>query len=50
MKKRDYNDSTRDLAPLKPAEDAIIIDTSTISIEEVVDRMLSHIKKTHNLP
>lgn len=43
MRRRDENDSTRDIAPLKPAQDAIIIDTSHISAEEVVERMLSHI-------
>ncbi len=44
MKRRDKNDSTRDLAPLKPAEDAIIIDSTHLSATEVVDRMLSHIE------
>lgn len=44
IKRRDKNDSTRDLAPLKPAEDAIIIDSSDISAESVVNRMLSHIE------
>ena len=43
MKSRDENDSTRDLAPLKPAEDAIIIDSTHLSAEEVIDKMLSHI-------
>ena len=33
---RDHLDSTREHSPLKPAEDAIIIDTSTLSIEQVV--------------
>lgn len=40
MDRRDKNDSTRDLAPLKPAEDAIRIDSSDISIETVVKRMM----------
>lgn len=39
MDRRDKNDSTRDLAPLKPAEDAIRIDSTDISIETVVKRM-----------
>jgi cytidylate kinase len=43
---RDENDRTRPLAPLKPAEDAIIIDSTDLSVREVVDLMLSHIAKT----
>lgn len=43
IKRRDKNDSTRTLAPLKPADDAIIIDTTDLSIDEVVDLMLSYI-------
>ena len=45
MQRRDTNDSTRSLAPLKPAEDAIRIDSSELSVEKVVDLMLSHIEK-----
>ena len=45
MQQRDANDSTRSLAPLKPAEDAIRIDSSELSVEKVVDLMLSHIDK-----
>jgi len=45
MQRRDTNDSTRSLAPLKPADDAIVIDSSDLSIQEVVDRMLSHISE-----
>jgi len=40
MRRRDENDSTRNLAPLKPAEDAIRIDSTDLSVEAVVDRML----------
>ena len=45
MQQRDTNDSTRSLAPLKPAEDAIRIDSSELSVDKVVDLMLSHIEK-----
>lgn len=45
IRHRDNNDSTRDLAPLKPAEDAIIIDSTDLSVEAVVDRMLNVIHK-----
>ncbi|MFC1856403.1 (d)CMP kinase [Thermodesulfobacteriota bacterium] len=45
IKQRDQNDSTRDLAPLKPAQDAIYIDSSDMSMEEVVELMLFHVAK-----
>jgi len=34
---RDARDSGRTVAPLKPAEDAITVDTTNLTIEEVVD-------------
>ena len=43
MAKRDQDDSTRRSAPLKPAEDAIHIDSSSLGIEGVVARMIEHI-------
>ncbi|MEA3435886.1 MAG: (d)CMP kinase [Thermodesulfobacteriota bacterium] len=42
MKQRDENDSSRELAPLKPAKDAKIIDSTDISADEVVELMLSY--------
>jgi cytidylate kinase len=44
MKRRDKNDSARDLAPLRPAEDAVIIDSTHLSAQDVVDRMLDVIE------
>jgi len=44
MNRRDKNDSTRDLAPLKPAKDAIRIDSTDLSIEAVIDRMVTVIE------
>ncbi len=44
MKHRDDNDSSRDLAPLKPAEDAVIIDSTELTVEDVVQKMLSTIE------
>jgi CMP/dCMP kinase len=44
MDRRDKNDSTRHLAPLKPAEDAIQIDSTDLSIETVVERMVTIIE------
>lgn len=41
---RDYNDKTRDFAPLRKAEDAIEIDTSYMTIEQVINTVLSYIK------
>lgn len=42
---RDEADSTRQVAPLRPAEDAIIMDTSSLGIEEVVDKICELIKE-----
>ncbi|MCF7875551.1 (d)CMP kinase [Candidatus Bipolaricaulota bacterium] len=42
LRKRDERDQKRKLAPLKPAEDAVIIDTTSMSEEDVVER-LSHL-------
>ncbi|MCP4344932.1 MAG: (d)CMP kinase [Desulfobacterales bacterium] len=44
IRRRDENDSTRELAPLKPAEDAIMIDSSELSAESVVRQMMVHIE------
>ena len=44
VKKRDYIDSHRAFAPLKPAEDSIPIDTSDMSIDEVVNALLKIIE------
>ena len=45
MQRRDTHDSTRSLAPLKPADDAIVIDSTNLSVQEVVDRMLARISE-----
>ena len=39
LKKRDEMDIHRTISPLKPAEDAIIIDTENFSLEQVVDKI-----------
>jgi len=44
LMKRDTQDSSRALAPLRPAKDAIIIDTTHINAEEVVNKMLFYIE------
>lgn len=45
VKKRDYIDSHRDFAPLKKAEDAVEVDTSPLSIEQVVEVILKIINQ-----
>ncbi|ADQ07118.1 cytidylate kinase [Caldicellulosiruptor hydrothermalis 108] len=40
IKKRDQNDMTREFAPLRVAEDAIVIDSTSLSIEEVLQKVL----------
>ena len=41
IEQRDFNDRNRDFAPLKKADDAIEIDTSDMTIEEVINKVLS---------
>lgn len=44
MENRDYIDSNREVTPLRKADDAIEIDTSDMSIDEVLEKILSYIK------
>jgi cytidylate kinase len=44
IKRRDKNDSARDLAPLTPAKDAVIIDSTHLSAQDVVNRMMNVIE------
>ncbi len=41
MRNRDARDCSRTIAPLKPAEDAVLIDSTHMSLEAVVDKILS---------
>jgi cytidylate kinase len=45
MKSRDENDSKRSLAPLKKAEDAMLIDTTEMTAEDVLALVLSAVKR-----
>ncbi|MEC8050400.1 MAG: (d)CMP kinase [Myxococcota bacterium] len=45
IRERDERDRSRDVAPLKPAEDAEIIDTTGLSIDDVVHRIVSVAKR-----
>ena len=45
IEQRDHNDTTRLHAPLKPAPDAVIIDTSQMTIEDVLNALISNIER-----
>lgn len=42
---RDYNDSHREIAPLKPAEDSKLADTSGLTLEESIELIINIIKE-----
>jgi cytidylate kinase len=42
---RDRRDAARTIAPLVPAADAVILDTTTLSLEEVVDRLAAEVRR-----
>jgi cytidylate kinase len=44
MLTRDERDTTREVSPLRCADDAILIDSESLTAEEVVDRMVGHIE------
>ncbi len=44
LKQRDHADKTRKVGPLKKADDAILLDTSELSVEQVVGKIVSHAK------
>jgi cytidylate kinase len=41
IRERDLRDSNRPVAPLRPAEDALILDSTALTIEQVVDQVLA---------
>ena len=45
LKQRDYNDENRNIAPLKCADDAILVDNTNLNIEETVQKCLEIISK-----
>jgi cytidylate kinase len=47
MNERDRRDSTRADSPLKVADDAIVVDSSGLSIDAVFDRMMTYVHR-HN--
>lgn len=45
LKERDHKDFTRAIGPLKVAEDAVVIDTTHLTVNGTVDEILKHIQK-----
>ncbi|MHC4241489.1 MAG: (d)CMP kinase [Planctomycetota bacterium] len=45
IEERDNSDRSRTVGPLKPADDAVIIDTTDLSIDAVVEKLLSCVKE-----
>lgn len=45
IEERDKSDESRAVGPLKPADDAIVADTTDLSIDEVVDKLLAIVKE-----
>jgi cytidylate kinase len=43
IRRRDLNDSSRDVAPLRPADDAVTIDSTTMTARQVVDLMMARV-------
>ncbi len=50
IRERDERDSNRAVAPLRPAEDALEIDTTGMSIDQVLDAVLSHVVTSLDQP
>ncbi len=44
LKVRDYNDSHREIAPLKPAEDSVIVNTTGMSLEESINTIVKTVE------
>lgn len=44
IKERDYRDSHRAVSPLKPADDALIIDTSALNMQQVIEAVLEKLE------
>ncbi len=41
IRKRDFQDMNREISPLKQADDAVLLDSSDLTIEEVIDKIIS---------
>ena len=49
IKERDFRDRNRTVAPLRPADDALVIDSTSLTIDEVVNQVLELTKLKLNL-
>ena len=45
IRERDQRDQNREVAPLKPATDALVIDTGTMTLEEVIQAVIARVSK-----
>jgi cytidylate kinase len=45
LEERDRRDAARDVAPMRPAEDALVLDTTGLTPEQVVDRMEQEVRR-----
>ena len=45
IEERDQSDQDRAVGPLKPAQDAIVVDTTNLNIDEVVDKLLKLVEE-----
>jgi cytidylate kinase len=45
IEERDKSDENRTVGPLRPAEDAIVVDTTDLTIEQVVEKLLDYVKE-----
>lgn len=45
VNKRDYQDSHREIAPLKPSKDSIMLDTSKLNLDESIELVIKTIKE-----
>ena len=49
IRKRDFQDQNRKVAPLRPAEDALIVDTGNLSADQVLEHLVACIGEEKNV-
>jgi cytidylate kinase len=50
IESRDRRDAARDLAPMRPADDAVVLDTTGLSLSSVVDRLEAEVRRRMEMP
>jgi len=45
LRQRDHRDSTREADPLRPADDAVRVDTSAVEVEEMIETLVSEVRR-----